>query len=89
MNDTRLHHRSVPLRALLFTTLLVVAPAWAIDDEQAVGEKAAGLATQANELETQASKECLKVAAPSRPLCHTQIARAVARLRDRAQRARR
>ena len=89
MNDTRLHHCSAPLRALLFATLLVVAPAWAIDDEQAAGAKAAGLATQANELETQASKECLKVTAPSRRLCHTQIARAVARLRDTAQRVRR
>ena len=88
MNHPRLYQRRAPLRALLFTTLLAVAPAWAIDDDQAAGAKAAGLAAQANELEAHAEKECLKITPRSRPLCREQIARAVARLRDRAQRAR-
>ena len=87
---THIHHarRSPPLLALLLTTMLAATPAWANDDEQPAGAQAAGLETQANELEAQTAQACLKVAAPSRALCREQLERAVARLRDRAQRVR-
>jgi hypothetical protein len=80
--------RGTPWTTLLLTTLLAIAPAWADDDKPAAAAQAAKLETQADELEARTTKECLNVAAASRPLCREQLGRAVARLRNRAQRLR-
>ena len=77
----------MPLLVFLSAAVLVVAPAWAFDDAQTGAAQVAGLETQASELEARIDKECLKVAVAARPLCRKQMGQAVARLRDRAQRA--
>ena len=87
MNHIRLGQRRTLFCALLSVTLLVGAPALAGDDDQLAGARAAELESQASELEAKVEKECLKAAVAARPLCRKQLGQAVARLRDRAQRA--
>lgn len=87
MKHRRLGPRLTPLFIFLSAALVAAAPTWALDDDPAAGAQTASLETRANELEAQIEKECVKVAAPARPLCRKQIGQAVARLRDRAQRA--
>lgn len=87
MNPIHLGQRRTLFCALLSVPLLASAPAFAGDDDQLVGAHAASLESQASELEAKVEKECLKATVAARPLCRKQLGQAVARLRDRAQRA--
>lgn len=87
MNHTYLDRRLTLLRLFLSAALLAVAPVWAQEGDQAAGAQAAALENQASALEATIDQACLKAAVPARPLCHKQMGLAVARLRERAQRA--